>query len=71
MKDFQIMNNPNLQRFEAMYIPTLSSGMRKSACHIQSTDNVFQVESQEQKQRWSFGADGQTKKAQDNIKIYE
>lgn len=45
LKDFQIMNNPNLQRFEAMYIPTLPSAMRKSAGHFQSTENVLQVDS--------------------------
>ncbi len=53
LKDFQILNNPNLQRFEAMYIPTLPSSMRKSACHFQSSDNVFQVDSHQQHHRLS------------------
>lgn len=53
LKEFQIINNPNLQRFEAIYIPTLPSSMRKSACHFQSSDNVFQVNSHQQKLRWS------------------
>jgi len=63
LKDFQIMNNPNLQRFEAMYIPTIPSGMRKSACHFQSTDNIFQTESPQQKLRWSSGGDESIKKS--------
>ena len=56
LKDFKILNNQNLQRFEAMYIPTLPSGMRKSACHIQSTDNLFNLDLYH-KLRWSSGAD--------------
>jgi hypothetical protein len=36
-KDYQTLKNQNLKRFEAMYIPTLPSNNRKSACHMQST----------------------------------
>jgi len=70
LKDYQILNNPNLQRFEAMYIPTLPSSMRKSACHIQSTDNLFMFDHQP-KLRWSSGADDTFKKAESNIKEVE
>lgn len=46
-----------------MYIPTLPSSMRKSACHFQSSDNVFQVDSHQQKLRWSSGGDESIKKS--------
>ena len=51
--DYSILNNPNLKKWEATYIPTIASDMRKSACHINSTENLFFGDKDKSKHRWS------------------
>jgi hypothetical protein len=54
-----------------MYIPTMASDKRNSAGHIQSTDNLYNLDNHVNRLRWSSNHEEVLKRSENKIKYYE